>query len=228
LGDHGVRRLMLTASGGPFRTRKRAELAEVTPDEACAHPNWVMGRKISVDSATMMNKGLEVIEARWLFNIPVEKIQVNIHPQSIIHSMVEYVDGCVIAQLPAHPGSLEPVEVAEEGRRRGHILHLHERGAIGNNRAGENAQQNGYPQDDPDTARIERAHHDQNGQKWQHKVDFRNTLDQFIDPTAIPSTDCSDDHGQECCAKSREQAKGQSNRRAINFEIKAFVARCAR
>ena len=90
-------RLILTASGGPFRGR--LDLDDVTPDEACAHPNWVMGRKISVDSATLMNKGLEVIEASWLFNIPVERIDVVIHPQSVIHSMVEFPDGSVLAQL---------------------------------------------------------------------------------------------------------------------------------
>jgi 1-deoxy-D-xylulose-5-phosphate reductoisomerase len=98
-GRGGVRRLLLTASGGPFRGRKRAELAGVTPDQACAHPNWVMGRKISVDSATLMNKGLEVIEARWLFNVPARQIEVVVHPQSIIHSLVDYVDGSVLAQL---------------------------------------------------------------------------------------------------------------------------------
>src|SRR5205823_8956912 len=91
--------ILLTASGGPFRTRDPATLASVTPDEACAHPNWVMGRKISVDSATMMNKALEVIEARWLFGAPRERIEVVIHPQSVIHSLVEYVDGSVLAQL---------------------------------------------------------------------------------------------------------------------------------
>jgi len=90
-------RLILTASGGPFRTR--ADLSQVTPEEACAHPNWVMGRKISVDSATLMNKGLEVIEASWLFGFPAERIEVVVHPQSVIHSMVEYADGSVLAQL---------------------------------------------------------------------------------------------------------------------------------
>ncbi|MDH3526533.1 MAG: 1-deoxy-D-xylulose-5-phosphate reductoisomerase [Gammaproteobacteria bacterium] len=95
----GVRKIMLTASGGPFRTLPIAELARVTPAQACAHPNWEMGRKISVDSATMMNKGLEVIEAGWLFDLPLEKIKVLIHPQSILHSMVEYDDGSVLAQL---------------------------------------------------------------------------------------------------------------------------------
>jgi 1-deoxy-D-xylulose-5-phosphate reductoisomerase len=95
----GVRKIMLTASGGPFRTLPVSKLASVTPAQACAHPNWEMGRKISVDSATMMNKGLEVIEAGWLFDLPLEKIKVLIHPQSILHSMVEYDDGSVIAQL---------------------------------------------------------------------------------------------------------------------------------
>lgn len=104
----GVRRILLTASGGPFRERPLAELATVTPDQACAHPNWVMGRKISVDSATMMNKGLEVIEARWLFGAPAERIQVVVHPQSVIHSMVEYVDGSVLAQL-GNPDMRTPI-----------------------------------------------------------------------------------------------------------------------
>jgi len=90
-------RLVLTASGGPFRDRR--DLDSVTPQEACAHPNWVMGRKISVDSATLMNKGLEVIEASWLFGIPVERIEVVIHPQSVVHSMVEFPDGSVLAQM---------------------------------------------------------------------------------------------------------------------------------
>lgn len=98
-GRGGVRRLLLTASGGPFRGRPRAELAKVTPDQACAHPNWVMGRKISVDSATLMNKGLEVIEARYLFDVPASQIEVVVHPQSVIHSLVDYVDGSVLAQL---------------------------------------------------------------------------------------------------------------------------------
>jgi 1-deoxy-D-xylulose-5-phosphate reductoisomerase len=95
----GVRRLVLTASGGPFRGRTRAELADITPDQACKHPNWVMGRKISVDSATLMNKGLEVIEAHHLFGAPAAAIDVVVHPQSLVHSMVEYVDGSVLAQL---------------------------------------------------------------------------------------------------------------------------------
>jgi 1-deoxy-D-xylulose-5-phosphate reductoisomerase len=95
----GVRRLLLTASGGPFRTTALHELHHVTPDQACAHPNWNMGRKISVDSATMLNKGLEVIEAHWLFAMPVNQIQVVVHPQSMVHSMVEYEDGSILAQL---------------------------------------------------------------------------------------------------------------------------------
>jgi len=94
-----VRRILLTASGGPFLRKGLDELHEVTPDQACAHPNWVMGRKISVDSATMMNKGLEVIEACLLFNLQPERIQVVVHPQSVIHSMVDYVDGTVLAQM---------------------------------------------------------------------------------------------------------------------------------
>lgn len=94
-----IDKIILTASGGPFRTRVPETLREVTPDEACAHPNWVMGRKISVDSATMMNKALEVIEARYLFGVPPERIEVVIHPQSVIHSMVQFVDNSVVAQL---------------------------------------------------------------------------------------------------------------------------------
>jgi 1-deoxy-D-xylulose-5-phosphate reductoisomerase len=98
--DHfGVEELWLTASGGPFREKSLDALKTITPDEACAHPNWVMGRKISVDSATMMNKGLEVIEAHWLFGLPLSQIRVLIHPQSVVHSMVRYRDGSVIAQL---------------------------------------------------------------------------------------------------------------------------------
>ncbi|NYT23427.1 1-deoxy-D-xylulose-5-phosphate reductoisomerase [Alcaligenaceae bacterium] len=95
----GVRRLLLTASGGPFRTVALEALHDVTPDQACAHPNWSMGRKISVDSATMLNKGLEVIEAHWLFSMAPDSIQVLIHPQSLVHSMVEYEDGSILAQL---------------------------------------------------------------------------------------------------------------------------------
>jgi 1-deoxy-D-xylulose-5-phosphate reductoisomerase len=103
-----VRRILLTASGGPFRALPLDKLDAVTPDQACAHPNWVMGRKISVDSATMMNKGLEVIEARWLFDVEAERIEVLIHPQSIVHSLVEYVDGSVIAQL-SNPDMRVPI-----------------------------------------------------------------------------------------------------------------------
>lgn len=99
LARTGIRRIVLTASGGPFRGRKRAGLRAVTPDEACAHPKWRMGRKISVDSATLMNKGLEVIEAHWLFGASAAQIDVVVHPQSLVHSLVEYVDGSVLAQL---------------------------------------------------------------------------------------------------------------------------------
>jgi 1-deoxy-D-xylulose-5-phosphate reductoisomerase len=102
--------IVLTASGGPFRTRQAASLQDVTPDEACAHPNWVMGRKISVDSATMMNKALEVIEARWLFDLPPEDIRVVLHPQSIIHSMVVCRDASVLAQLGT-PDMKVPISV---------------------------------------------------------------------------------------------------------------------
>ena len=100
-GKHreSLRRILLKASGGPFFRQSRAELEAVTPEAALRHPNWSMGRKITIDSATLMNKGLEVIEACWLFGVPVEQIAVHIHPESIIHSMVEYVDGSVIAQL---------------------------------------------------------------------------------------------------------------------------------
>lgn len=94
-----VEKIILTASGGPFRRRDVASLKDVTPEEACAHPNWVMGRKISVDSATMMNKALEVIEAHYLFGLPPERLEVVIHPQSVIHSMVQYRDTSVVAQL---------------------------------------------------------------------------------------------------------------------------------
>jgi 1-deoxy-D-xylulose-5-phosphate reductoisomerase len=99
LGKSGVRKLILTASGGPFRGFTRQQLADITPDQACKHPNWVMGRKISVDSATLMNKGLEVIEAHHLFGASADVIEVVVHPQSLVHSMVEYVDGSVLAQL---------------------------------------------------------------------------------------------------------------------------------
>lgn len=104
----GIRRILLTASGGPFREASLAELAEVTPEQAVAHPNWVMGRKISVDSATMMNKGLEVIEACWLFDTGPERLHVVVHPQSIVHSMVEYEDGSVLAQL-GNPDMRTPI-----------------------------------------------------------------------------------------------------------------------
>jgi 1-deoxy-D-xylulose-5-phosphate reductoisomerase len=97
--DQDISRVILTASGGPFLNWSRERLQNATVTDALNHPNWSMGRKITVDSATMMNKGLEVIEARWLFDIPVERIAVNVHPQSIIHSMVEYLDGSVMAQL---------------------------------------------------------------------------------------------------------------------------------
>jgi 1-deoxy-D-xylulose-5-phosphate reductoisomerase len=97
--ERRVEKIILTASGGPFRARDPRTLREVTPEEACAHPNWVMGRKISVDSATMMNKALEVIEARYLFGLPPERLEVVIHPQSVIHSMVQYRDASVVAQL---------------------------------------------------------------------------------------------------------------------------------
>ena len=110
-GDHakaGVRRILLTASGGPFRQTSLVDMEHVTPEQACNHPNWVMGQKISVDSATMMNKGLELIEAHWLFDAAPEQIQVVIHPQSVIHSMVEYVDGSVLAQL-GNPDMRTPI-----------------------------------------------------------------------------------------------------------------------
>ncbi len=111
LHDLGVNRILLTASGGPFRGVPLEELHEVTPEQACAHPNWDMGRKISVDSATMMNKGLEVIEACWLFAVPPEQIQVVIHPQSVVHSMVEYVDGSILAQMGS-PDMRTPIAYA--------------------------------------------------------------------------------------------------------------------
>ncbi len=108
LSQTGVEKILLTASGGPFRTTSLDALETVTPEQACAHPNWDMGRKISVDSATMMNKGLEVIEACWLFDTGPEKIQVVLHPQSIIHSLVQYVDGSVLAQL-GNPDMRTPI-----------------------------------------------------------------------------------------------------------------------
>ncbi|MGO4308366.1 1-deoxy-D-xylulose-5-phosphate reductoisomerase [Pseudomonas sp. KB_15] len=104
----GVRRILLTASGGPFRQTPIAELAHVSPDQACAHPNWSMGRKISVDSASMMNKGLELIEACWLFDARPSQVEVVIHPQSVIHSLVDYVDGSVLAQL-GNPDMRTPI-----------------------------------------------------------------------------------------------------------------------
>ncbi len=108
LAERGVTRILLTGSGGPLRETPLAQLPLVTPEQACAHPNWEMGRKISVDSATMMNKGLEVIEACWLFNATLEQIQVVIHPQSVIHSLVEYADGSVLAQL-GNPDMRTPI-----------------------------------------------------------------------------------------------------------------------
>ncbi|QNA89352.1 1-deoxy-D-xylulose-5-phosphate reductoisomerase [Massilia sp. Dwa41.01b] len=107
-GAAGVAKILLTASGGPFLNRAVETLEAVTPEEACKHPNWSMGRKISVDSATMMNKGLEVIEAHWLFGAAPERIEVVIHPQSVIHSMVSYVDGSVLAQL-GNPDMRTPI-----------------------------------------------------------------------------------------------------------------------
>jgi len=104
----GVRRILLTASGGPFRTTPVEALSAITPEQAVAHPKWTMGKKISVDSATLMNKGLEVIEAHWLFNAPADKIEVVIHPQSVIHSLVEYADGSVLAQL-GNPDMRTPI-----------------------------------------------------------------------------------------------------------------------
>jgi 1-deoxy-D-xylulose-5-phosphate reductoisomerase len=104
----GVSHILLTASGGPFRSSSLERLNTVTPDEACAHPNWAMGRKISVDSATMMNKGLEVIEAHWLFSVAPDQIEVVIHPQSVIHSLVQYVDGSVVAEL-GNPDMRTPI-----------------------------------------------------------------------------------------------------------------------
>ena len=133
LARAGVRRILLTASGGPFLRTPRERLARVTPEEACAHPNWPMGRKISVDSATMMNKGLEVIEACLLFNAAPSQVQVVVHPQSVIHSMVEYVDGSVLAQL-GNPDMRVPIAYAlgyperiESGARR---LNFFELGAL--------------------------------------------------------------------------------------------------
>lgn len=106
--QQGIHRIILTASGGPFRDWPLTRLSEATPAQACAHPNWNMGKKVSVDSATMMNKALEVIEAHWLFNQPAEKISVMLHPQSTVHSMVEYIDGSVLAQL-GNPDMRTPI-----------------------------------------------------------------------------------------------------------------------
>lgn len=111
LANNGVTKILLTGSGGPFRTTPIEALAQVTPEQACKHPNWDMGRKISVDSATMMNKGLEFIEAKWLFNVAVDDIQVVLHPQSMIHSMVQYKDGSVIAQM-GNPDMRTPIAYA--------------------------------------------------------------------------------------------------------------------
>jgi 1-deoxy-D-xylulose-5-phosphate reductoisomerase len=111
LAASGVSKILLTASGGPFLNTTLSALQHVTPEQACAHPNWIMGRKISVDSATMINKGLEVIEAHWLFNAPADAIQVVVHPQSIIHSLVQYVDGSVLAQL-SNPDMRTPIAYA--------------------------------------------------------------------------------------------------------------------
>lgn len=108
LVDSGVSRILLTASGGPLRHATQSELDKVTPERACSHPNWVMGKKISVDSATLMNKGLEVIEAHWLFGLPPSRLEVVVHPQSIVHSLVEYVDGSVLAEL-GNPDMRTPI-----------------------------------------------------------------------------------------------------------------------
>lgn len=111
LADGGVRKIILTASGGPFRLHSKEQIAQATPALALKHPNWVMGAKITIDSATLMNKGLEVIEAHWLFNAKPEQIEVVVHPQSVIHSMVEYVDGSVLAQL-GNPDMRTPIAYA--------------------------------------------------------------------------------------------------------------------
>lgn len=111
LADGGVRKIILTASGGPFRTHSKEQIAQATPATALKHPNWVMGAKITIDSATLMNKGLEVIEAHWLFNAKPSQIDVVVHPQSMIHSMVEYVDGSVLAQL-GNPDMRTPIAYA--------------------------------------------------------------------------------------------------------------------
>ncbi|CAK7062782.1 1-deoxy-D-xylulose-5-phosphate reductoisomerase [Saezia sanguinis] len=127
-----IEKIILTASGGPFRTRDPSTLSSVTPEEACAHPNWRMGRKISVDSATMMNKALEVIEARWLFDTQPERIEAVIHPQSVVHSMIQCVDGSVMAQMGV-PDMRVPIAVSlawpervESGAQRLDFTHLSE------------------------------------------------------------------------------------------------------
>ena len=117
LAEVGVRRILLTASGGPFRETPQSQLAHVTPEQACAHPNWSMGRKISVDSASMMNKGLELIEACWLFDAVPAKVEVVVHPQSVIHSLVDYIDGSVLAQL-GNPDMRTPIANALAWPRR--------------------------------------------------------------------------------------------------------------
>src|SRR6059036_340575 len=106
-----VRRLWLTASGGPFRTTPKSEFANITVERALKHPSWVMGRKITIDSATLFNKGLEMIEARWLFGVPIERVGVLVHPQSVIHSMVEFIDGSIVAQLST-PDMCLPIQYA--------------------------------------------------------------------------------------------------------------------
>ena len=125
LEEKGISSIILTGSGGPFRETALAELAAMTPDQACRHPNWSMGRKISVDSATMMNKGLEYIEARWLFNAPASRMEVLIHPQSVIHSMVRYMDGSVLAQL-GEPDMRTPIAhtMAWPARVKSGVKHL--------------------------------------------------------------------------------------------------------
>ncbi|WP_313478619.1 1-deoxy-D-xylulose-5-phosphate reductoisomerase [Atlantibacter hermannii] len=125
LEENGISSIILTGSGGPFRETALAELAAMTPDQACRHPNWSMGRKISVDSATMMNKGLEYIEARWLFNAPASRMEVLIHPQSVIHSMVRYMDGSVLAQL-GEPDMRTPIAhtMAWPARVKSGVKHL--------------------------------------------------------------------------------------------------------
>lgn len=115
-----VRRLILTASGGPFRTLDKAKLESVRLEQALKHPNWSMGSKITIDSATLMNKGLEVIEAKWLFNVPIDKVDVIVHPQSIVHSMVEFVDGSILAQMGL-PDMKHPIHFALNYPKRGYI-----------------------------------------------------------------------------------------------------------